>query len=463
VVEADPSQTEGETFLGGRLSRESWTGDLDGMIERRFIRALVVQSRTLYFYDQGQARGIAYEALSEFERTLNKSYGFGPAEYVHVVFVPVSRDRLLPDLVEGLGDIAVANLTITPERRQLVDFSIPTGEGVKEIVVSGPSSPVIETVSDLAGKEIHVRRSSSYYGSLQRLNLELRREGLPAITIREADENLEDEDILEMVNAGIIPLTIIDSHKATLWSEVFDDITVLPEVAISADNAIGWAFRKNSPKFAEAINAFIKPNRQGTLFGNTLLRRYYQNSAWIHDVTSDQEMEKYRSVVGLFQKYAEEYDFDWLMITAQAYQESRLDPGARSAVGAVGIMQVMPSTAEADPISVKGVEGLEANIHAGVKILRYYSDQYFDEPELDDLNRMLFSFAAYNAGPNRINRLRRRAAEQGLDPNVWFRNVELLVAKSVGREPVTYVSNVFKYYLAYKLAAEASNSQGVSN
>jgi len=459
LEEGDPDHIEGESFPGDQLVREAWTGDLDGMIQRRYIRALVVLSKTFYFYEKGRPYGITYESLKEFERDLNQKLGLGPEEQVHVLFIPVARDRLLPDLVEGFGDIAAANLTITTERSKLVDFSVPAGTGVKEIVVTGSRSPEIRDVGDISGQEVYVRRSSSYYESLERLNSKLRSEGKPSVRIREADESLEDEDILEMVNAGLVGMTIVDSHTAALWAETFDQIRPLPDVAISEDNAIGWAFRKNSPQLAKAVNDFGQTHKIGTAFGNILLRRYYGNAKRLRNAASEQEMAKMRLLTKLFQKYAGQYDFDWLMVTAQAYQESGLDQNVKSAAGAVGIMQVMPSTAEAEPISVDNVEEIEANIHAGVKILRYYADHYFSEPELDEMNRMLFSFAAYNAGPNRINRLRRRAAEQGLDPNIWFRNVELVAAKSIGRETVQYVSNIVKYYIAYKLAAEAGTQE----
>jgi membrane-bound lytic murein transglycosylase MltF len=456
IEEADPDQIEGESFVGDHLIRESWTGDLDGMVERRRIRALVVYSKTFYFYDMGQARGVTVEGLREFENVLNKKLKLGPDKHVNVIYIPVSRDRLIPGLEEGLGDIAASNLTITPERQKLVDFSIPVASGVKEIVVSGPGAPEVHQLSDLSGKEVYVRRSSSYYETLARFNSQLQSQGKPPVIIQEADENLEDEDILEMVNAGLVGLTIVDSHKATLWAEVFPSLRFQRDVAISEDNSIGWAFRKNSPKLEAAVNDFARAHRQGTAFGNTILRRYLQDTKWVRNATSEQEMAKRQAVIGLFQKYAAQYEFDWLMVAAQAYQESGLDQNAKSKVGAVGIMQVMPSTAESAPISMKEVDrNLENNVHAGVKILRHYRDQYFNDPELDEMNRTLLCFAAYNAGPNRINRLRQRAAKQGLNPNVWFRNVELVVAKSVGREPVQYVSNVYKYYIAYKLAAEA--------
>jgi membrane-bound lytic murein transglycosylase MltF len=162
----------------------------------------------------------------------------------------------------------------------------------------------------------------------------------------------------------------------------------------------------------------------------------------------------------LFRRYAGEYDFDWLMVAAQAYQESRLDQSVRSGVGAVGVMQVLPSTA-AD-IGVEGIEELEPNINAGVKYLRYLHDQYFADLPLDRRNRHLFAFAAYNAGPNRIRRLRATAERVGLDPNVWFGNVEAVAAKEIGTETVRYVSNIAKYYVAYTLAMarQAAEEQG---
>ena len=461
VEEADPGQIEGESFIGDHLVREAWTGDLDGMLKRRYIRALVVRSKTFYFYDKGQARGITYEALKEFEQSLNRKLGLSTGNQVHVMFIPVARDRLIPSLTEGRGDIAAANLTITPDRRQLVDFSTPLLTGVKEIVVTGPSSPAINQADDLSGQEVFVRRSSSYYESLERFNSQLRARGKSPVKIQEAEEHFEDEDVLEMVNAGLTGITIVDSHKAGLWAEIFDDIDPRSDVVISEGNEIAWAFRKNTPQLAAAVNDFIKTHKQGTAFGNTLLRRYLRDAKWVRGATSEQEMAKMRAMIDLFQKYAGQYEFDWLMVAAQAYQESQLDQNAKSAVGAVGIMQVMPSTAASAPISVKGVDDIENNVHAGVRILRHYADHYFMEPELDDVNRMLMAFAAYNAGPNRINRLRKRAAELGLNPNVWFRNVEEVVAKSVGREPVQYVSNVYKYYIAYKLARSgAERSEG---
>ena len=179
--------------------------------------------------------------------------------------------------------------------------------------------------------------------------------------------------------------------------------------------------------------------RLGTSFGNTLLRRYLQDTKWVRNSTSGEEMKKYRAIVAIFQKYAAEYNFDYLMLAAQGYQESLLDQSRRNRSGAVGIMQVIPKYAAASPINVPNVATAEGNIHAGAKMLRNIADTYFDDPGIDSVNRTLFVFASYNAGPNRIARLRSEAANMGLDPNIWFGNVELLAAKDIGQETVTYV------------------------
>ena len=139
------------------------------------------------------------------------------------------------------------------------------------------------------------------------------------------------------------------------------------------------------------------------------------------------------------------------MVAAQGYQESGLDQSARSGAGAIGIMQLLPSTAADPNVGIPDIEEIDNNIHAGTKYLRFVRDRYFDDPAVDDFNATLLTFAAYNAGPARVRQLRAEAAEVGLDPNIWFDNVEVIAAKRIGRETVQYVSNITKYYVAYRL------------
>ncbi len=432
---------------------EKWTGDFDGMVDRNIIRVLVVFNKTMYFLDGPETKGITYEAFKEFELFINKRLKKKTMK-TSVVFIPVRRDRLIPSLLEGRGDIAAANLTITPNRLKEVDFSDPLLTDVSELVVTGPAAPSLNSINDLSGKEIHVRASSSYYESLLRINDSFRKSGKSEMSIQLADESLEDEDLLEMVNAGLIPMIIVDSHKAQVWKQSFDDITVRTDLAVNTGGQIAWAFRKNSLELRTIINDFVKKHKKGTLIGNILFNRYLKTTEYVKNSLSDEEMSKFKGIVHIFKKYSDMYDFDYLMIAAQAYQESGLDHNKRSHMGAVGIMQVLPSTAADPNINIHNIEKIENNIHAGSKYLRFISDRYFNDEELEPLDRMLFTFASYNAGPARISGIRKKAAQMGLDPNKWFGNVEVAAAKVIGRETYQYVRNIFKYYISYTLITD---------
>jgi membrane-bound lytic murein transglycosylase MltF len=426
-------------------------GDLDAIADRGFVRALVTYSQTNYFLDGAEQRGATYEGLRRFEDFLNQRLG-RTTRKVDVVIIPVGRDELIPALADGLGDIAAANLTVTPDRLQKVTFSDPFLKGVQELVVTGPAGPALETLDDISGQEVHVRRSSSYWASLEALNSDLGKRGLEPVRMVAANEFLEDEDLLEMVNAGLIPTVVVDSHKAGLWQKVFESIVVHDRLAVREDGRIAWALRADSPELLGAVNAFVGQHKAGTLLGNIILNRYFKNTKWVRNALATDDRRRFEQVLQLFVTYGERYGFDELMLTALAYQESRLDQSKRSHAGAVGIMQIKPSTAADPNVGVRNIEELEANIHAGTKYLSFVRDRYFSGPEIDRLNRVFFTFAAYNAGPARVRRLRAEAEEMGLDPNRWFNNVEMVAARRIGRETVQYVSNISKYYVAYKLA-----------
>ncbi|MGD8264265.1 MAG: lytic transglycosylase F [Desulfobacterales bacterium] len=447
-----PAETDSASEIA-LLANEPWIGDFDKMAGRRQIRVLVVYSKTFYFLDRGRQRGISYDLLKEFEKYVNKKLKTKTLK-VNLVFIPVRRDELIPGLVQGLGDIAVANLTITSQRQKHVDFSNPLLTGVKELLVTGPAAPTVTSVDDLAGKETHVRKSSSYYESLVELNASFEKAGKQPIQLIAADETFEDEDLLEMVNAGLIPMIVMDSHKAQFWVQIFDKIQVHSEIAVRTGGEIAWAFRKNSPKLKATINEFVKGHKKGTLIGNMLLKRYLKDTQYVKNSLSKQELKKFEAMVRLFKKYADKYDFDYLMMAAQAYQESGLDQSKKSPAGAVGVMQLLPTTAADRNVNISEIEKLENNIHAGTKYLRFIIDQYYKDEPIDNLDKMLFAFASYNAGPAKVNKLRKKTAAMELNPNVWFHNVEIAAAKVIGRETVQYVSNIYKYYIAYRMITE---------
>ena len=364
-------------------------------------------------------------------------------------FVPVSRDELIPALLEGKGDIVMADLTVTPERRKNVDFVDPWIAGVDEIVVTSPGGPVIASVDDLSGKDVFVRESSSYYQSLTALNERLTLAGKAPVKLTPAPEELEDEDLMEMASAGLVDILVVDNHKAWFWQRVFPSLKLYPSVTLRTGGEIAWAIRPDSPKLEEALNQFLDTNGLNSLNARMIFRRYLLNTQYVKGAAAQAERERFASLVALFRKYGTDYDLDWMLMAAQGYQESRLNQDARSHVGAIGVMQVMPATGK--ELSVGDVSRLEPNIHAGVKYIRTIVDRYYANEPMDDLNKVLFAFAAYNAGPARVRKLRREASERKLDPNVWFNNVERVAAERIGRETVTYVSNIYKYYVTYLL------------
>ncbi len=429
-------------------------GDLPDMINRRAIRVLTTYSKTFFFIDKGTQRGATHDLFIALEKDLNNQLAKEKKLKqkhlkVRIVFIPVTRDNLFKALNEGKGDIAAANLTITSSRQEQVAFTTPLYSDVKELLVSGPSSPDVKNLEQLSGKTVFVRRSSSYYESLQTLNARFAKASLPPVILQKAPEALEDEDLLEMLNAGLIPLIVVDRHKALFWKQVFPKIQVHENIVLRDGGSIAWAVRKDNPQLLAELNNFVKHNRQGSTLGNTILLRYLKSATYVKNAAANRERAKFLQMVEIFRKYGERYDVDWLLMAAQGYQESRLNQSVRSHVGAIGVMQVMPATGK--ELKVGDIKKIDPNIHAGVKYMRWMIDHYYGDQPMTPLDKALFSFASYNAGPARIARLRTETQKRGFDPNIWFGNVENLAAEKIGAETVTYVSNIYKYYIAYRL------------
>jgi len=439
------------------IDRVPWTGDFTGMLERRHIRVLIPYSRTLFFVDKGRVRGLTAELARDFEQYLNRKYakklGGRP---ITLSLIPTTRDKLLHDLAHGLGDIAAGNLTVTGERLKKVDFVAPDRPPVHEVVVSGPSAPAIADLDSLSGKIVHVRQASSYFESLVAYNAHLASQSRPPIRITVLPDALEDEDVLEMVNAGLIPLTVVDSWKAHLWAQVLPKIVVRKDLVLRTDGRIGWAIRHGSPQLRAELEAFYqRVKKQGII--ESRLAQYDKHVKQISNNAQGAALKRFETTLALFEKFGHKYDFDPLMLVAQGYQESRLEQKARSHVGAIGVMQIMPATGA--EMKVGSIEKLEPNIHAGAKYMDHLMSKYFAGAQFSEADRSLFAFASYNAGPGNISRMRRLAGERGLNPNEWFDNVELVVGQKIGMETTTYVRNIYKYYVAYKLTLQAEEAQ----
>ncbi len=443
------SEMEKPVAAGDVWSRNKWFGDYPEMVKRRMIRVLVPPGKTFFFLDKGRKRGLTIDNLMAFEKHINRQLRSKHMQ-VKVVVIPTSRKHLLRDLESGYGDIAAGNLTITPIRKESVDFTAPLLTGVSEILVSRKQDSHLKSVFELSGREVYVRPSSSYYESLLKLNETLLDLGKDPVSLITVDEYLEDEDLLEMLNVGLIPLIVIDNHKGKFWEKIFSQIQLQPQIKLRVNGQIAMAVRKNTPQLLNVLNEFVQENKKGTLAGNMLYRRYLEESDYVKNNLSDVAKKKYHQTVEFFKEYGSRYDFPYLMLVALAFQESGLDHKKRSQAGAVGIMQILPTTAADKNVAIKDIHHLENNIHAGVKYLHFLKKRYFSDGSLDELNSDLFTMAAYNAGPARIAQLRKRTAKQGFDPNIWFNNVEVIVAMQIGRETVQYVGNIYKYYVVYK-------------
>jgi membrane-bound lytic murein transglycosylase F len=420
--------------------------DLASIKQRGVLRVLTRNNAATYFLWRGELLGFEYELVKRFADKHNLR--------VEMV-VPPSRDLLLPWLEQGRGDLVAASLAINDTRLEKgIRFS-RSYNTVSEILVTRTEDDKVRTPQDLAGRTVVVRRSSSYWQGLQ----DLKKQGID-ITLQEAPEALETEELIARVAHGEYDLTVADSHILDIELTWRNDIKAA--FALDAPQEHGWAVRQSNPVLLQAINAFIEKEYRG-LFYNITYKKYFKNPKRIlshvelrTDSSKNEALSPYDALV---QKYANEYGFDWRLVVSQMYQESHFDPAAKSWVGALGLMQVMPRTGR--ELGFDDLRDPETGLHAGIKYLNWLMRRF--EAELTLADRTWFALAAYNAGIGHVRDARRLARQLGLDPNQWFDNVEkamLLLSNSRyakkakygyvrGQEPVDYVRRIKDRYLAY--------------
>lgn len=441
-----PKNSQPKLSIVDRIQKP-FMGDLDAIRKRRIIRVLVSHTRTNFFLTSKGFRGLEHDLLVAYEAYLNR----GPRKQryeTHLTFIPLPFSDILTKLQQGYGDIAASGLTITPERKKLVDFTEPYITNVEEVLVSNKTSPPIKRMQDLAGKQVIVVGDSSYIIHLVKLNQTLGQMGLAPIEIVRADPLLESEDLLELVNENIYNYTVVDSHIGEIWSKVLDNIQLHKDFVLYHNGKIAWAIQKNHPKLKASLNHFIQAYaKPGRFLGNAVYKKYFEDTYWIKKPLTHDLLKKVKCLQYYFELYANFYGFDWKLIAALAYQESRFNQKKRSHMGAIGIMQIKPSTARDRNVGIPHINKLENNIEAGVKYLAFLRDRYFSDPNYSPEDRNNFALAAYNAGPARIQQLQQEAKKRGLNPYKWFYNVETLARNEIGRETVNYVTSIQKMKL----------------
>jgi membrane-bound lytic murein transglycosylase MltF len=440
-----------------RLAREKWYGDLDGIAKRRILRVSVVPNKLGYFVDGPRVQGAIYEFTREFEKFLNTKLKTGDLA-INVVFIPVARQRLIPMLASGKADLVTSLMAVSEANEHLVEFSAPLYDHAKAVLVTGPAAPPVSSLEDLSGKEVYCHENTIPYQKLSELSAAFQRRGKAPIKLTPADENLQPEDMFEMVNAGLVAMTVGENRWLQFWTKVLPHLQVHSNVVI-AEGSIAWAMQDNTPQLKAVVDEFVRDHKVERAYENVILSKYLDGVKWAKDATSSSALTRFEQLVPYFRKYGDQYSFPSLLLAAQGYQESGLNPNMKSSAGGVGVMQIKPSTAAADPIDISDVQKTDKNIEADAKFLRFMMRAYYADDPMTPVTKGLFAIASYHAGANRIEALRAQAAAQGYDPNRWFNNVEIIASKEIGAETVQYVSNVYKYYLAYQMVT-GGNAQG---
>jgi membrane-bound lytic murein transglycosylase MltF len=439
----------------------AYEADLPEILERKYLRVLTSNNSFDYFIFQGQRRGLQYEMVKAFAEHLNRKYSAGRKNLkIQFELIPVESQQLIPLLRKGAADLIAARLTITPERSRRILFTTPYRK-VDELVVTHLPPAQVEGDSDsidssiLSGRKVAVRRGSSYFESLVEANRELLLRGLPPIRIELVDSKLETESILSLVAAGHFDFSVADSLVAETAAALFPGLRIVEGLQLRRDGELAWATRPDSSALAAELNEFLPRYRHGSLLGNIAIKRYFEDLDPLRVRLEQGDTEGLSPYDATLKQYSQEYGFDWRLMAAVAYQESRFQQTSHNRSGATGLFQIKPKTAREPYIGIPeiaGEENADNNVHAGIKYLAWIKARYFDAiDEMPEPDRVRMTLAAYNAGPGTLINARRKAEAMSLDPNRWFRNVELAMLEMRKYEPVKYVSEVNQRYLSYRM------------
>ncbi|XCN72578.1 MAG: transglycosylase SLT domain-containing protein [Candidatus Electrothrix aestuarii] len=440
--------------------REVWLGDLDGMLKRGQLRVLIPFSRTFFFRDKEQEFGLSVDILKRYEQFLSEQVAFGDKK-TELVFLPTPKEHLVDELIAGKGDIAVADINLEPEQENAVKLVSPVNLEIREILVTGPHSPQFKNIFNLSGQEITLREKSPYAASLQKLNNTLKSIGKKPVIVHFADTFLQDEDLIEMTAAGLLPMTVVDSHVGEFWASVFHNLKLERNIAFRTAKEISWVIRADNHLLQDSVNFFKKNSYIPQNEHRELIEYYRKKGGFLHDNLQLAALERYHSLVPLFEEYGQEYKFPSLLLAALAYQESKLDASWMGEQGKVGLMGVDPSALMQEGLGadLKQVRRAEENIQAATDYLRFLADHYFSSSQLSELDRNLMAIASYASSPEQIIAARKKAALAGYDPDIWFGNVETALLANQDKDIAQHVRNIYNYFKAYEYFLEKNVKQ----
>ncbi len=433
------------------FAQATWLGTYSEMIERGEIRIAVPYDRTIYVNDKGVPRGMSIEVSKGLRKWLTEKYASQlKGKTFEVRLVPTTSTQLLSALTSGQADLVIGDFGVYGKIPNAKDFIVNHAtRQEREVLVTGPNSPLIRQLTDLSGQTIYGSRNTNFHTTLSTVNKELRQDNKPPINLISPLGDLDDEDLLEMLHSGLIPYVIISDWKYKLWQPIYTGLLMHEDLSAKDSGWIGWAVRSSNADFNNDLTAFYLSD--SFLQSLTAFRQedYKQHLKGLKDPIDKTSWFRFELMRPLFERYGSEYQLNPLFIAALGFQETLLNQSAVSQVGAIGVMQLMPATGSS--LGVGDIHLLEPNIHAGADYMNQLINKYFPNAQFEGNNRSLFAVASYNIGPNNVAKARDQAQKQGFDPNRWFGNVEFTAAEHMGYEPMIYVRNVYKYYISYRL------------
>lgn len=408
------------------------------------LRVLVNQSRNSSAEIRGQAVGLEYQRLRAFGQYLKRHAGDG--RELHLKLIPMPKDHLLAALQRGEGDLVAPGERIVAPPGSALSASVATSRDVPLVVVGNRRNRHYSRLEDMSGRSLTVPPGSVVGAALGELNEQLRQQGKPPIVVETADVSLAVEDVLEMVLAGIYPWTAVELPIAERWQKVMPGLRIERHLVVGQVGDMNWFVRRESPMLRASIDRFLAgyraPGDQDSAF-----QRIYRRSYKVRNPLAGADRQRLARVSGVLQKHGASQSLDWLHLAAVAYKESTLNPAARGASGATGLMQITPAAARS--VGVGNIQVLESNVLAATRYMAGIRREFFSSRQIPERERMAFVLAAYNMGPQRVQSLRAEARRRGLNPNQWFFQVERVAMEQLGMGVVSYVNAVNKYYLAY--------------
>lgn len=428
--------------------------DLPQVRSSGVLRVLVNQSRNSSGEVNGQPIGVEYRRLRAFEQYLNRIARDGRS--LRLEIIPRAKDQLIAALQRGEGDLVAPGELVHLRGQGDVSPSAPIMSRVPLVLVGRQGARRYRRLDQLAGKTLVLPAGSAVGAAVHQVNDQLAARRLRPIDIEWLDPSLAVEDVLEMVQAGIYPLTAVELPIAERWAKVLPKLQVQPEVTFSRDDNLSWFVRRDAGMLRASVDQFLKDYRSPA-DQDAAFQRAYRRLYKVHNPLGGIERRRLEKVRPVLQQYAERNDLDWLNLAAVAFKESTLNPAARGAGNATGLMQVTPAAARS--VGVGNIHRLENNVQASARYLASLRRKFFSSPRLNERERMAFTLAAYNMGPQRVQQLRAEAKRRGLNPDQWFFQVERIAAEQVGMGVVSYVNSVNKYFLAFHHERNALESQ----